>query len=89
MYVSRDLDSRLNSRERAAVEEWLQSDKDFHFMRDHPQHGTEVLGSAWGTKLHNPDVRAEWKTSWANGMKDSIFWAKRTEKGPDQVFLNR
>ena len=37
-FVSRDLDSRLNAREGAAVQEWLLSDKAFHFMRDHPAH---------------------------------------------------
>jgi hypothetical protein len=58
-------------------------------MRDHPQHDTTILGSGWGTKLHNPNVREEWKKSWSNGMKNKIFWAKRTEKGPDQVFLDR
>ena len=42
--VSRDLDSLLNDREGAAVQEWLKSDKAFHFMRDHPAHGIEILG---------------------------------------------
>jgi len=43
--ASRDLDSRVNSREAAAVKEWLNSeDKAFHFMRDHPAHGIEILG---------------------------------------------
>ena len=57
-------------------------------MRDHTAHGVTILGSAWGTKLKNPDVRTEWKKSWANGMKNDIFWAKRTERGPDQDFLD-
>ena len=34
--ISRDVDSRLTSREKAAVDEWLEGDKDFHIMRDHP-----------------------------------------------------
>ena len=42
--VSRDLDSLLNDREGSAVQEWLKSDKAFHFMRDHPAHGIEILG---------------------------------------------
>jgi len=58
-------------------------------MRDHPLHGTTILGGAWGTKLQNPNVREEWRKSWAKGMTDKIFWAKRTDKGPDQVFLDR
>ena len=48
--ISRDTDSRLNSREAAAVEEWLKSDKDFHIMRDHPFHATIILGGMWGVR---------------------------------------
>ena len=48
--ISRDTDSRLNSREALAVNEWLSSDKDFHIMRDHPQHATEILGGMWGVR---------------------------------------
>ena len=37
--VSRDLDSRISSREQAVVEEWLdQSNLPFHIIRDHPGH---------------------------------------------------
>ncbi len=52
--ISRDTDSRLNAREAAAVEEWINSDKIFHIMRDHPYHGTEILGGMWGVK--NPHL---------------------------------
>ena len=48
--ISRDTDSRLNFRERAAVDEWLESDKGFHIMRDHPWHKFPVLGGMWGVK---------------------------------------
>jgi len=48
--ISRDTDSRLNLREKAAVDEWLASDKDFHIMRDHPQHATEIMGGMWGVR---------------------------------------
>lgn len=48
--LSRDTDSRLNMREKFAVDEWLESSKDFHIMRDHPHHTTEILGGMWGCK---------------------------------------
>lgn len=48
--IVRDCDSRLNMREKYAVDEWLVSDKGFHIMRDHPAHGTEILGGMWGSK---------------------------------------
>ena len=48
--ISRDCDSRLWFRERAAVDEWLASDKDFHVIRDNPQHGVPILGGMWGAR---------------------------------------
>ncbi len=48
--LSRDTDSRLTSREALAVDQWLQSDKLFHVMRDHPEHNTEILGGMWGAR---------------------------------------
>ena len=48
--ISRDCDSRLSLREKIAVDEWLNSDKDFHIMRDHPWHGTQILGGMWGVR---------------------------------------
>jgi hypothetical protein len=48
--LSRDTDSRLSNREKLAVDEWLNSDKDFHIMRDHPYHATEILGGMWGVR---------------------------------------
>ena len=48
--IIRDCDSRLNNREKDAVNEWLNSDKGFHIMRDHPYHKTEILGGMWGSK---------------------------------------
>ena len=48
--ISRDTDSRLGLRERAAIDEWLKSDKDFHIMRDHKYHATEILGGMWGAR---------------------------------------
>ena len=48
--ISRDTDSRLNMREKAAVDAWMASDKGFHIMRDHPFHKFPVLGGMWGAK---------------------------------------
>ena len=49
--ISRDTDSRLNIREKNAVDEWLKSDKSFHIMRDHPWHRIEILAGMWGAKV--------------------------------------
>ena len=50
LMISRDCDSRLTYREKAAVDEWLSTDKNFHIMRDHPFHQTEILGGMWGCR---------------------------------------
>lgn len=64
--VSRDVDSRLSKREKAAIEEWLSSSKDFHIMRDHPHHGVPILAGLWGARngiLKNIDILLSyWKT---------------------------
>ena len=48
--ISRDTDSRLSLREKAAVIEWLSSEKQFHIMRDHPYHYALILGGMWGAR---------------------------------------
>jgi len=50
VFISRDCDSRLSDREFQAVKEWLDSDKQFHAMRDHEHHAIPVLGGMWGAK---------------------------------------
>jgi hypothetical protein len=48
-FLSRDLDSRLSFREKAAVDEWVASGKAFHVMRDHPEHTRFAMsGGMWG-----------------------------------------
>lgn len=44
----RDTDSRITLRELNAIEEWVQSNKMFHIMRDHPFHNAQILGGMWG-----------------------------------------
>ena len=51
MFLSRDLDSRLDSREASAVQEWIRTQaesdpsKIFHIMRDHYSHKVRMLGN--------------------------------------------
>ena len=78
-FICRDVDSRLNSRERAAVEEWIESGKSFHIMRDHPWHDILVLGCAWGLKnTFNFSVEE---------MINDFIKNKPFKYGDDQIFL--
>lgn len=82
--LSRDADSRLGPRERAAVDEWLASDHQFHIMRDHPLHSRwPILAGMWGVRGNAlramPDLlRRHFRV---DGNK--FVW------GVDQVFLGR
>lgn len=43
-YIIRDVDSRLNSRDRLAVEEWINSKLAIHIERDHVNHCIPMNG---------------------------------------------
>tara|TARA_R110000822_G_scaffold99126_4_gene223768 strand:+ start:2223 stop:2906 length:684 start_codon:yes stop_codon:yes gene_type:complete len=77
--LSRDTDSRLTSREKAAVDEWLESNKSFHIMRDHPGHCTQIMGGMWGVKHPKLANIVEMISSYQKGD----FWQV------DQNFLAR
>eukprot|EP01083_Nonionella_stella_P015655 43813_1 len=47
-YLMRDIDSRVSLREKAAVDDWIESGKEFHIMRDNPFHTMTMLGGLWG-----------------------------------------
>lgn len=55
-FIVRDTDSRLSAREADCVQEWEESGRWFHLMRDHPGHtGTPICGAMWGaTKDFRP-----------------------------------
>jgi len=50
VFISRDCDSRLSEREAVAVNEWLDSPRLIHVMRDHPHHSAPMMGGMWGAK---------------------------------------
>lgn len=78
--ISRDCDSRLNIREKVAVDEWLASDKGFHTMHDHYGHrSVPILGGMWGSK----------KGCIENMSQKIMKWGNYRSKGIDQHFLWR
>ena len=81
IFLSRDCDSRFSDREVSAINEWLDSDKDFHIMRDHPYHQVPILGGMWGCR--NGLMRKI-------NLSDEINkWDKYERKGIDQDFLGQ
>lgn len=77
VFISRDIDSRLNEREQAAVAEWLESDKLIHCMRDHIEHNVPILGGMWGCR----------KGALKKLRSKIDEWGKYDYKGSDQDFL--
>ena len=84
--VFRDTDSRISPREFSAVEEWIESGKTIHVMRDHPAHripyGTNrpgILGGMWGIKKTGYDL-------FEHIM--SFVGDRNLDYGSDQTFLS-
>lgn len=83
--IFRDSDSRISIREKMAVDEWLESGKTLHVMRDHPYHmipcGNDrlgILGGMWGIKSKKIPL-TKMIQNYPN--KSKIFY------GEDQTFL--
>ena len=89
IFFIRDLDSDLSQREIDAVQEFLKSTKEFHAMRDHPQHDIEILGGMWGAKL-TQNTRPKFKASFEAMMKDTFdFLGRRNAPQHDQSTLKQ
>lgn len=81
-YIVRDSDSRLNARDRFAVEEWIESKFDVHSIRDHPNHRRALNGGMWGgVKGAIPDME--------NKIYLYLSSAERTDYGADLRFLDK
>ena len=90
VFASRDLDSRINAREVAAVREWQKnSSEPIHAMRDHPNHSTSLLGASWDTDLTRKNAREKWKKVWVKMLNDTLMYSGRSKKGPDQLILHK
>jgi len=83
--VFRDTDSRITKREFLAVQEWIDSGKSLHVMRDHPAHripyGNDqmgILGGMWGIKGNIIPI---------TDMIDKFKNNKSLDYGSDQTFL--
>lgn len=95
--ISRDTDSRLSIREKLAVDEWLSSDKNFHIMRDHPFHKTEILGGMWGCRngilknisnlINEYSKRNYWQVD-QNFLKEKIYHIVKKDLFVHDSFLN-
>jgi hypothetical protein len=82
--ISRDCDSQLSLREKMAVDEWMNSGKSLHIMRDHPHHcsdpaGMLIQGGMFGMK--KVSYWPGWTTCLNKYFENSKLW------GTDMVIL--
>jgi len=83
--IFRDADSRLSHREKLAVDEWIESGKSIHVMRDHLAHKIPygnnklgILGGMWGIKVGSVPL---------SDMVEKYAKNKQLSYGSDQTFL--
>jgi len=75
----RDVDSRISDRELKALDQWFNSGKTLHIMRDHPHHNALILGGMWGLTSAIKRYDVDWKSAELYGV----------QHGQDQIFLDR
>jgi len=79
----RDADSRLNSKEQAAVMKWMRGDQLAYIMHDHKEHGDPIMAGMWGVRGRViTGIRREIK-SWMGELG-----GRKLEYGSDQWFLH-
>lgn len=84
--IFRDTDSRVSDREKSAVDEWINSNKSIHIMRDHPAHripyganSLGILAGMWGIKGKIINMRESIENFMTNNTLNRY--------GVDQTFL--
>lgn len=84
-FIVRDTDSRLSGREKRCVDEWIESGKTIHIIRDHPHHGHRMMGGMWGgvntSELNYEQLLAQFLKS------NDYHWKKKRQM--DQQFLSQ
>ena len=70
-FIIRDTDSRMNSRDAMAVQDWVQSEFPVHVLRDHVNHCHAMNGGMWGAVKGALSSMKELITKWEN--KDQYF----------------
>jgi hypothetical protein len=87
-FLSRDADSRITDREMNLVNEWINSDKAFHIIRDHPYHGVPILGGTFGVNIKKfKNISNDFKN--IDFYKENYYsrYDKNMDRWPDQQFL--
>lgn len=86
-FIVRDTDARISPREVDAVNEWIESEKPFHIMRDNQAHNVPILGGMWGSFPNIiPDFELKLKT-WMQTIPGDDKNPRGRFHNTDQEFL--
>tara|TARA_B100000768_G_scaffold32877_1_gene31427 strand:- start:2291 stop:4348 length:2058 start_codon:yes stop_codon:yes gene_type:complete len=86
-WISRDTDSRLSKREADIVNQWIQSGKTLHCIRDHRCHYNAIMGGMFG--INNKTFHAKYKFKKISDVILELYNAyKERPYNVDQEFLN-
>ena len=86
-WVSRDADSRLSKREAGLVEEWMNSGKTLHSIRDHRCHMHCIMGGLFG--INNILFHEKYTFQKVTDIIDELYkYYKERPYNVDQIFLN-
>lgn len=86
-WISRDADSRLSKREADIVNQWMQSGKTLHCIRDHRCHYHAIMGGMFG--INNKSFHAKYKFKKISDIISDLYKLyKERPYNVDQEFLN-
>ena len=60
----------------------------FHIMRDHPAHGTAMLGGMWGMRLTHGAARPPFTQLFHNMLTHGNMWSRGLDQGFNSIDLN-
>jgi hypothetical protein len=86
--LSRDTDSRPTLREKALVDEWIESEKTFHIVRDKEVHNVTILGGTWGAKPSRVPYFEKFYSTWFSQIPAFPENPRGIYHGTDQMFLH-
>jgi len=86
-FIVRDTDSKPTIRETTAVQEWIDSGKSFHIMRDNESHGVPILGGTWGAIPQCVPNFENKIIAWLSQLQPSYNNPRGLFHGTDQIFL--
>lgn len=87
VWVSRDADSRLSEREAKIVNEFIESGKTLHCIRDHRCHFNYIMGGMFG--INNKLFHEKYKFKKVKDIiKENYRYYRERPYNVDQIFLN-